>query len=45
MENLGYLFAGYTIFWLLLTVYVVVINRQQKNIEQEIVALKEELKK
>ncbi|MCA9733877.1 CcmD family protein [candidate division KSB1 bacterium] len=45
MENLSYLFAGYTIFWLLLTVYFVVIHRQQKSIEQEIVALKEELKK
>ncbi|KAA3619585.1 MAG: CcmD family protein [Calditrichaeota bacterium] len=45
MENLNYLFAGYSVFWLLLSVYVFVIGRQQKTIEQEIAALREEIKK
>ena len=44
MENLNYLFAGYSIFWLLLAGYVFIISRQQKSIEQEIQALREEIK-
>ena len=44
MENLNYLFAGYTIFWLLLSLYIVIIGRQQKSIEREIEVLRQEIK-
>ncbi len=43
MENLNYLFAGYTIFWLLLSLYVFIIGRQQKSIEREIEVLRQEI--
>ena len=39
MENFGYLFAGYSLFWLIIFAYVVSIARRQKSVENELAAL------
>ena len=36
MKNLEFLFAAYTIVWVLLFVYMFTISRRQKNLEKEI---------
>ena len=41
MKNLEFLFAAYTIVWLLLFVYMFTIARRQKNLEKEIDQLRE----
>lgn len=40
MDNLGYLFAGYLIIWILIFGYTLVIGRKQKNLEEEIKFIK-----
>ena len=41
MENLGYLFAGYAVVWLLLFGYMFSIAKRQKQLEREIELLKD----
>ncbi len=36
LENLGYLFAGYAVVWLLLFGYMFSIAKRQKELEREI---------
>lgn len=40
MQNLGYLFAAYTIVWGLLFLYVHSVARRQRALQKEIAALK-----
>ena len=44
MENAGYLFAAFTIIWVLVFGYVLVLFNRQKRMRQEINSLKEALK-
>jgi CcmD family protein len=44
MENAGYLFAAYTIIWLFLFGYVLVLVSRQKKLRREIDRLKEATK-
>jgi len=44
MENAGYLFAAFGIIWASFFVYVFVLWRRQRQLRQEIDALKEALK-
>ncbi len=43
MNYLEYLFAAYTIFWLVIFGYIFNISRKQKALEQELDALKSEM--
>jgi CcmD family protein len=45
MNNLSYLFAAYSIIWLLVFGYVFVLIRREKALRKEIAALKEGMKK
>lgn len=36
MENLGYLFAAYTIIWAVVFGYVLFMHRKQKKLQQQI---------
>lgn len=42
MKNLEFLFAAYTVVWVLLFVYMFTIARRQKNLEKEIDSLRQE---
>jgi len=44
MENLGYLLAVYTIVWLVIFGYVLVLIRGQKRLRREVEQLKDALK-
>ena len=44
-DNLAYLFAAFSVIWVGLFAYVLVLFRQQKRIRQDIEQLKETLKK
>ncbi|MFC1980111.1 CcmD family protein [Chloroflexota bacterium] len=44
MENAGYLFAAFTIIWVLVFGYVLVLFNRQKRMRQDINSLKEALK-
>ncbi len=44
-NNLWYLFAAYSIIWLLVFGYVFMLLRREKTLRRDIAALKEELKK
>ncbi|MFQ5811922.1 MAG: CcmD family protein [Anaerolineae bacterium] len=43
MENLGYLFAAYAVFWVLTFAFVFSIARRQKGLQREIESLKQAL--
>ena len=45
MDNLGYLFAAYTIIWIGLCVLVFDIMRKQKKNRQDIETLKDKIEK
>ena len=45
MENLGYLFAAYTIIWAVVFGYVLFMQRKQKKLQQQITLLQESLDK
>ena len=45
MENAGYLFAAFTIIWVVLFGYVFSLVQRQKKLRREIDLLKEALKK
>jgi CcmD family protein len=44
MENAGYLFAAYTIIWLMLFGYVLVLINRQKRLSREIERLRDAVK-
>lgn len=44
MENMGYLFAAYTVIWLVVFGYVLSISSRQNKLKREINSLKETLK-
>ncbi len=44
MENLDYLVAAYTIIWIAISAYVLIIYRRQKQLRREIDFLKEKIK-
>lgn len=41
MENLGYLFAAYTIVWAVIFGYIFCLSRRQRQLQREIESLKE----
>jgi CcmD family protein len=40
MENLGYLFAGYTAIWAVIFAYILFIQNKQRRIQRQIDALR-----
>ncbi len=44
MENLGYLFAAFTIVWAVVFGYVLLLLNRQRRLRREIDSLKEALK-
>lgn len=42
-DNLPYLFAAYTVTWVIFFIYVFFISRHQRELEREIVELKRAL--
>ena len=45
MENLGYLFAAYTVIWAVVFGYVLFMQRKQKRLQHQIDLLRESVKK
>jgi CcmD family protein len=45
MENLGYLFAAYTVIWAVVFGYVLFMQRKQKRLQQQIALLRESVDK
>ncbi len=43
MDNLGYLFAVYSIIWVVLFIYVLFLLNNQKKLRKEIDSLRREL--
>lgn len=43
VKNLSYLFAAYTIIWVVLFGYILSLSRKNRELGREIVALKERL--
>ncbi len=43
-ENLGYLFAAFTVVWLALFGYIFILSRRQQRLRRDIDLLKETLK-
>lgn len=41
MQNLDYLFAAYTVVWLLIFGYMWSVSKRQKNVENELKMLKD----
>jgi CcmD family protein len=44
-QNFGYVFAAYSVIWLLVFGYVFVLIRREKALRKELAALKEGMKK
>jgi CcmD family protein len=45
MENLGYLFAAYTVIWVVVFGYVLFMQRKQRKLQQQIELLRESVGK
>jgi CcmD family protein len=45
MENLEYLVAAYSVIWLAISIYVLILYRRQRRLRQEIDSLKEKVSK
>ena len=45
MENLGYLFAAYTVIWAVVFGYVLFMQRKQRRLQRQITLLQESLDK
>ena len=43
MDNLSYLFAAYTVIWLLVFAYIFYLSRRQRALQREIEALQRRL--
>jgi CcmD family protein len=41
MENLGYLFAAYTVIWIVVFGYILFMQRKQKKLQQQITLLEQ----
>ena len=41
MENIGYLFAAYTVIWAVVFGYVIYLYRKQRHLQREIKLLEE----
>ena len=41
MENLGYLFAAYTVIWIMVFGYIFFMQRKQKKLQQQITLLEQ----
>jgi len=44
MENMGYLFAAYTVIWVVVFGYVLSLSNRQNKLKRELESLKETLK-
>ena len=45
MNNLGFLFAAYTVVWVLLFLYILALSRRHRALEREIDELRELLQR
>ena len=45
MENMGYLLAAYTVIWAVVFGYVLVMQRKQRKLRQQVTLLQESLDK
>ena len=45
MENLGYLFAAYTLIWAVVFGYILFMQRQQRRLQRQIDMLRESVDK
>ena len=45
MENIGYLFAAYTVIWAVVLGYVLFMQRKQRRLQQQIDMLQESIDK
>ena len=45
MQNLGYLFAAFTIIWMLIFGYLFFLHRKQRNLQREVKLLKQSIDK
>ena len=45
MQNLGYLFAAFTIIWMFIFGYLFFLYRKQRNLQREVKLLKESIDK
>ena len=45
MDNLSYLFAAYTLIWVVVFVYIFTMARKQRGLQREIKLLKESMDK
>ena len=43
MENLGYLFAAYTVIWIVVFGYILFMQRKQKKLQQQINLLEQSM--
>ncbi|MFC2070088.1 CcmD family protein [Chloroflexota bacterium] len=43
MENLSYLFAAYTVIWVVIFLYILFIQRKQRRLQRQIDALQESI--
>ena len=43
MENLGYLFAAYTVIWIVVFGYLLFMQRKQKKLQQQINLLEQSM--
>jgi len=43
MENLGYLFAAYTVIWIVVFGYILFMQRKQKKLQQQITLLEQSM--
>ena len=43
MENIGYLFAAYTVIWVVVFGYVLMMQRKQRQLQREIKLLQESI--
>jgi CcmD family protein len=44
IRNLSYLFYGYTVVWVIVLAYVLVLSRREKNLRDEVEELKKMLR-
>ena len=45
MENIGYLFAAYTVIWAVVFGYVLIMQRKQRQLRRQITLLQESFDK
>ena len=45
MDNLGYLFAAYTVIWAVVFGYMLFMHRRQRQLQKQVALLRETLEK